>query len=151
MFNPSRRPRSLSEILNEIFTVRGYGRWFARQELENAWDAAVGEPHCHQTRVGEVRHGVLNVTVAHSTLLEELVAFRKGALLASLQSGSPGIAMRDIRFRLGSIALEIEPALEPALSLPVADVPLRFGLPAPRQYAQVGIRSKSRRNNGHAP
>jgi hypothetical protein len=151
MFNLSRRPRSLSDILSEIFTARGYGRWWARQELENAWDAAVGEPHCHQTRVGEVRHGVLNVTVAHSTLLEELSAFRKAALLASLRSSAPGTAMRDIRFRVGSLAFEIEPASERALSLPVADVPLYLGPPAPRQCPQLGIRSKPRRNNGHDP
>ena len=44
------------------------------KELKDAWNAAVGEPQCHQTRVGEVRRGVLNVTVAHSTLLEELAA-----------------------------------------------------------------------------
>ena len=45
---------------------------------------------CRQTRLGEVRRGVLNVTVAHSTLLEELMAFRKPALLAALRSGAPG-------------------------------------------------------------
>ena len=78
MATPNRRgPRQLSEILGELFTVRGYGRLLARQELEEAWNAAVGEPYCRQTQVGDVRHGVLNVTVAHSTLLEELAAFRK--------------------------------------------------------------------------
>ena len=82
MSNPSRRgPRPLSDILGELFTVRGYGRLRARQELEDAWNTAVGEPYCRQTRLGEVRRGVLNVTVAHSTLLEELSAFRKPALL----------------------------------------------------------------------
>ena len=87
MSNPSHRgPRPLSDILGELFTVRGYGRLRARQELENAWNKAVGEPCCHQTRLGEVRRGVLNVTVAHSTLLEELSAFRK--------SVAEGIALR---------------------------------------------------------
>ncbi len=84
---PNRRgPRELSEILGELFTVRGYGRLLARQELEAAWNSAVGEPHCRQTRLGDVRHGVLNVTVAHSTLLEELAAFRKRSLLAALRT-----------------------------------------------------------------
>ena len=73
MSNPSRGgPRPLSDILGELFTVRGYGRLRARQELEDAWNTAVGEPCCRQTQLGEVRRGVLNVTVAHSTLLEEL-------------------------------------------------------------------------------
>lgn len=47
---PNRRgPRPLSEILGELFTLRGYGRLQARQELEDAWNAAVGEPSCWQT------------------------------------------------------------------------------------------------------
>ena len=88
MSNPSRRgPRPLSDILGELFTVRGYGRLRARQELEDAWNEAVGEPYCRQTRLGEVRRGVLNVTVAHSTLLEELSAFRKACLTEGVTSG----------------------------------------------------------------
>ena len=107
MSNPSRRgPRPLSDILGELFTVRGYGRLRARQELEDAWNAAVGEPYCRQTQLGEVRRGVLNVTVAHSTLLEELAAFRKPALLAALRSGAPATTIHDIRFRVGAVVLE---------------------------------------------
>ena len=103
MSNLCRRLRSLSDILGEMFTVRGYGRLWARQELENAWNTAVGEPHCRQTRIDDVRHGVLNVTVSHSALLEELVAFRKVTLLASLKCGAPGTAIHDIRFRFGHV------------------------------------------------
>ena len=56
MSNPNRRgPRALSEILGELFTVRGYGRLRASGELEEIWNTAVGEPSCHQTRIGEVR------------------------------------------------------------------------------------------------
>src|ERR1700678_353091 len=110
MSNPSRRgPRPLSDILGELFTVRGYGRLRARQELEDAWNTAVGEPHCRQTQLGEVRRGVLHVTVAHSTLLEELAAFRKPALLAALRSGATATTIHDIRFRVGAVVLEVKP------------------------------------------
>ncbi len=99
---PNRRgPRALSDILGELFTVRGYGRFLAQQELEDAWNAAVGEPLCRQTRLGEVRRGVLNVTVSHPALLEELAAFRKPELLAALRTGAPGTTIHDIRFRVG--------------------------------------------------
>ena len=67
-----RGPRALSTILGELFTTRGYGRVHIQSALEEAWNEAVGEPACWQTRVGGVRHGILDVTVAHSTLLEEL-------------------------------------------------------------------------------
>jgi Dna[CI] antecedent, DciA len=83
--------------------VRGYGRLQARQELEDAWNQAVGEPYCRQTQLGEVRRGVLNVTVAHSTLLEELAAFRKPALLRALRSSARATPIHDIRFRIGAI------------------------------------------------
>ncbi len=107
MSNPNRGPRSLSDILGELFTVRGYGRLWARQELEKAWNTAVGEPHCRQTQLGEVRRGVLNVTVAHSALLEELVSFRKAALLGALRLGAPATEIHDIRFRVGAVVSEV--------------------------------------------
>src|SRR4051812_15197933 len=104
MANPNRRgPRVLSEILGELFTVRGFGRLRALGELEEVWNTAVGEPHCHQTRVGEVRHGVLTVVVAHPALLGELAAFRKPELLQALRAGAPGTTIHDIRFRVGPI------------------------------------------------
>jgi predicted nucleic acid-binding Zn ribbon protein len=98
-----RGPKPVSDILGELFASRGFGRLLAQKELEAAWDAAVGEPGRRQTRVGEVRRGVLNVTVAHSTLLEELAAYQKPALLAALRRNAPGTVIHDIRFRVGPI------------------------------------------------
>lgn len=104
MSNVNRRgPRELSEILSELFTARGYGRLRALSELEDAWNNAVGEPHCQQTRLGEIRRGVITVTVAHPTLLEELAAFRKPELLAALRACPPGAGIQDIRFRVGPV------------------------------------------------
>ena len=91
-----RGPQLLSDILGELIVVRGYNRAWTRRVLENAWNIAIGKPQCYQTRIGEVRHGVLNVTVAHSILLEELMAFRKAELVASLGSGALGTAIHDI-------------------------------------------------------
>jgi predicted nucleic acid-binding Zn ribbon protein len=93
----------LSEILGELFTARGYSRLRAVSALEEVWNQAVGEPHCHQTRIGEVRRGVLSVTVATSALLEELSAFRKGELLAALRRGAPESTIHDLRFRVGPL------------------------------------------------
>jgi predicted nucleic acid-binding Zn ribbon protein len=98
-----RGPKPLSEILGHLFATRGYGRLQAVGELEFAWNAAVGEPGCRQTRVGGVRRGVLNVTVAHPALLEELSTFQKPALLAALRRDAPGTPIHDIRFRVGPI------------------------------------------------
>jgi len=107
-----RETRSLTDVLGELITVRGYGRIWFRQTLENAWNKAIGEPYCYQTQVGEVRRGVLNVIVAHSSVLEDLVAFRKGSLLASLQSSALGIGIHDIQFRVASIPFDTRDAKE---------------------------------------
>src|SRR3954447_18325095 len=113
MVSPNRRgPKPLAEILGELFAARGFGRLRALKELEDAWAAAVGEPGCRQTRVGEVRRGVLNVTVAHSTLLEELSAFQKPMLLEALRRDAPATVVHDIRFRVGPIDRP-EPAPSP--------------------------------------
>lgn len=112
-----RGTRSLSDILCELITVRGYGRLLARQTLENTWNTAIGEPHCRQTQVGEIRRGVLNVTVAHASLLEELAVFRKAALLASLQSSDLGAAIHDIQFQVGSVVFDIKEAMELSMAI----------------------------------
>lgn len=98
-----RGPKPLAEILGDLFASRGYGRLQAAGELEAAWAAAVGEPGRRQTKLGGVRRGVLNVTVAHPSLLEELSSFQKPALLAALRREAPGTPIHDIRFRVGPI------------------------------------------------
>jgi predicted nucleic acid-binding Zn ribbon protein len=98
-----RGPRPLSEILGEVFAARGYGRLRGVGELESAWTSAVGEPDCRRTKLGGVRRGVLNVTVAHPALLEQLSSFRKSELLAALRREAPGTPIQDIRFRVGPV------------------------------------------------
>ncbi len=143
---PSRRgPRPLSEILGELFTLRGYGRLRARQELEEAWNTAVGEPTCRQTRLGEVRRGVLNVTVAHSSLLEELMAFRKPALLAALRSEAPATTIHDIRFRVGEIGVDSNPTTEASVR-PVSPQVME---PNHKPVAARRGRAEDRRRPGH--
>jgi hypothetical protein len=112
MSNIIRGPQLLSDILGELMVVRGYSRTHAGRVLENAWNIAIGEPCCYLTRIGEVRHGVLNVMVAHSTLLEELMAFRKTRLIAFLRSGGLGTAIHDIRFRVDSVAFDVKDVTE---------------------------------------
>jgi Dna[CI] antecedent, DciA len=126
-----RGTRSLSDILCELITVRGYGHLLARETLKNAWNAAIGEPYCRQTQVGEIRRGVLNVIVAHPSLLEELVAFRKAALLAVLRSIDLGTAIHDIQFQVGSVVFDIKEAM--GSSLAITKVVMPVGLCPPLQ------------------
>lgn len=113
--DPNRRgPQPVSEILGELFASRGFGRLRALKELEDAWNTAVGEPFRRQTRLGEVRRGVLNVTVAHPALLEELSAFLKPTLLATLRKNAPGTVVHDIRFRVGPVVPDEDEPTSPS-------------------------------------
>jgi len=153
MSNASRRgPRPLAEILGDLFTVRGYGRLLARQELEDAWNATLGEPYCWQTRLGEVRRGVLNVTVAHSTLLEELAAFRKSALLQALRACAPAMTIHDIRFQVGPVRLEVENprVMSPGSQAGEGEAKLTRSSVQPRHTGQAR-RRKSSRSSGSNP
>jgi predicted nucleic acid-binding Zn ribbon protein len=147
-----RGPRPLSEILGDLFTVRGYGRLVARQELEDTWNAAVGEPCCQQTRLGEVRRGVLNVTVAHSTLLEELAAFRKPALLEALRTGAPAMTIHDIRFWVGPVMVEVKAPsiMAPGSQAGEGEAKSTFSGVRPRRTGQAS-RRKSSRGSGSNP
>jgi len=100
--NP-RGAKPLADILADLFAARGLARVQALGELEAAWADAVGEPGRSQTRVESLRRGVLSVTVAHPTLLEELASFQKPNLLVSLRRALGGTPIHDIRFRIGSI------------------------------------------------
>jgi predicted nucleic acid-binding Zn ribbon protein len=152
MSNPNHRePRRLSDILGELFTVRGYSRLLARQELEAAWNAAVGEPLCQQTRLGEVRRGVLSVTVAHSTLLSELAAFRKPLLIKALRAGAPASTIHDIRFRVGAVTPEVNRPRERFVSECDGGGPDAVGRPAsPRRSSPKG-QSPRRHGSGRDP
>jgi hypothetical protein len=53
---------------------------------------------------------VLTITVAHPTLLEDLAAFHKPALLAALRRNAPHLQVQDIRFRVGPVDSHSGPA-----------------------------------------
>jgi hypothetical protein len=154
MSKPNQGPRPLSDILGELFAVRGYGRLRARQELQDAWNAAVGQPNSCQTQLGEVRRGVLNVTVAHSALLEELAAFHKPLLLAALRCGAPATAIHDIRFQVGAVAPEGEQPAAVGSSPLRQPVELKSACLRPvalEGRSQAGKRSNSGHGSGSDP
>jgi hypothetical protein len=82
---------------------RGYARQQAAAAYADAWQSAVGAPWNKYTQAGVIRRGALEVIVANSTLLQEL-GFRKIELLTKLCQLLPDQNIRDLRFRVGSVA-----------------------------------------------
>ena len=98
-------PQAISTILAELMAKRGYARVQGAAEYEAAWREAAGELIAQYSRVGSLRRGKLEVTVAHSTLLQEL-GFQKPQLVKKLNELLPGQAIEDLKFRVGPVKAE---------------------------------------------
>ncbi len=97
-----RGPRPIGDVLAELMARQGFARVQSSQVFEAAWREAAGELASRYSRAGRVRRGKLEVTVANSTVVQELV-FQKTALLETLKGLLPEQKINDIRFRVGSI------------------------------------------------
>lgn len=97
-----RGPEPIGDILAQLMARRGYAGLRRAEACESAWHEAAGAWAVEHTRVGAIRRGRLEVTVANSTLVQELT-FRKSSLLQALARLLPEEKIRDIRFRVGPL------------------------------------------------
>jgi len=95
-------PQTIGNILAEMMARRGLGRIQSTEALETAWRQAAGPLTAKYTRVGAIRRGTLEISVANSTLIQEL-GFQKHDLLIAMQQLLPEEEIKNLRFRTGSI------------------------------------------------
>lgn len=98
----AKKPKRIDNVIAQVVQRRGYAQVRITGEREEAWQKAVGEQLAKSTRVGGVRRGVLDVSVANSLLMQELT-FRKEELLALLQEALPEAGLKQLRFRVAPI------------------------------------------------
>lgn len=98
----ARGPQPIGDVLAQLMARRGFARARSGAACEKAWREAAGELAARYTRVGAIRRGRLEVTVANSTLVQEL-SFQKPVLLAALARLLPDEPIRDLRFRVGPV------------------------------------------------
>jgi predicted nucleic acid-binding Zn ribbon protein len=97
-----RGPQPMGTILAELMARNGFARVQSTVTLEVAWQGAAGALVAPHTRVGGIRRGKLEITVASFTLAQELT-FQKSTLLEVLRKSVPEETIRDVRFRVGPI------------------------------------------------
>jgi predicted nucleic acid-binding Zn ribbon protein len=95
-------PETIGNILAELAARRGFARVQSCEALEAAWRQAAGPLAAQYTRVGSIRRGTLEVTVANSTLVQEL-AYQKQEILSALRQLLPDEKIKDLRLRAGSM------------------------------------------------
>ncbi len=97
-----REPQHIGSVLAELMARRGFARVQSAAACEAAWNEAAGPLAARYSRAGEVRRGRLEVVVANSTMMQELM-FQKPQLLESLRRLLPDEEIDDLRFRVGPI------------------------------------------------
>ncbi len=97
-----REPQHIGNVLAELMARRGFARVQSAAACSAAWSEAAGPLAARYSRAGEVRRGRLEVVVANSTVLQELV-FQKPQLLEALRRLLPDEEIGDLRFRVGPI------------------------------------------------
>lgn len=96
-------PAKLGDVLGDLFAKRGYARVRAAADCSQAWAEAAGEPLGAQSRVGAVKRGTLEITLANSALLHE-ATFRKREILDRLKELLPNERIANLRFRVGALS-----------------------------------------------
>ncbi len=98
----ARKPKKIGDVLAQLITARGYGRVQSIENLAAAWQAAAGDALARFSRPGQLKRGVLEITVTNSTIVQELT-FQKQQILTTLQTQLPDAKIRDLRLRVGAI------------------------------------------------
>jgi predicted nucleic acid-binding Zn ribbon protein len=98
----ARGPQAIGDVLTELMSRRGFARVRSTENYEAAWREAAGPLAAAYTSVGQLRRGTLEITVANSTLMQEL-GFQKETLLSSLADLLPNEGIKSLRFRVGNV------------------------------------------------
>ncbi len=97
-----RRPKRAGDIVAQLLARSGYARVQSSSALDDAWREAAGEVLVKYSRLGKLKRGVLEITVANSTMAQEF-SFQKKQLLDRLARLLPDEKIRDLRFSTGRI------------------------------------------------
>ena len=98
----TRGPRKLSDVIADVISRRGYARTMTDSVYMSAWQLATDDILSAASRPGDVRKGVLNITVKNSSVMQELT-FQKKKILKVLNQQITDQAIVDLRFRVGNI------------------------------------------------
>ena len=97
-FNRRKKPKSLSEALNELFARRIVPGRLELTQIHEAWQEVAGPEIANQTRVTSFRDQTLLVEASSSALIFELESFHRRRIEIGLKQ-RPGLEkLRRIRF-----------------------------------------------------
>lgn len=98
---PVKPAKAVKDVLSQLLVKKGYAQVQTAAGCEAAWQKAAGSRLGPQTRSGNLKRGVLEVTVKNSAVLQEL-QFMKAQIIKSLAQHAPESKIRDVKFRVGT-------------------------------------------------
>ena len=104
------RPVRVGEVLTAV--MPGLGDRLLEDAIRRGWASTVGPDAARRSRPGELRAGVLHVSVDNSPWLSEM-RLRSDELLGAVQKRH-GSAVTSLRFALGEVPAHRSPSLMPA-------------------------------------
>ena len=97
-----RLPQKMADVLSGLFAKRGYAQVQTASNCEQAWRVTAGAKLAPHSRPGNVKRGVLEITVRNSAAMQELT-FQKKQLLAKIAGLLPEQKIKDLKFRVGPV------------------------------------------------
>ena len=99
----SPEPVPVGEILPELLRGIRASRRGPAEKVRAIWPHIAGEAVARRCRIAGCEDGVVTVEVASAALKHDLATFRREALLRDLREKLPGLALRDLRFKVGAV------------------------------------------------
>lgn len=96
-----REPEEIRAIVERWLSRNQVSRRLGEEGIYRRWPEVVGEEIAARTRVLRCAGGVLTVEVASAPLLQELSAYHRESILASIRAREDLQGIREIRFRAG--------------------------------------------------
>lgn len=104
---PGRSARALGDIVTGVLKDLGGKGRLTEEDMCEAWRRSAGDRAAKHSRPVSLRGGTIFINVDRSSWLHELTV-RKKELVVSLGETVQGKKIRDIRFRIGEIAVKKE-------------------------------------------
>lgn len=95
-------PKKMGDVLSNLLARKGYARVLSTSAFSAAWQEAAGQRLAAHSRAGDVKRGVLEITVRNSAVLQELT-FAKRGLLQRLVALLADQKIKDVRFKVGTL------------------------------------------------
>src|SRR5687767_1403278 len=97
-----RGPQKMADVLAGLLARRGYAQVQTASTCDKAWREAAGQKLAGHSRPGNVKRGVLEITVRNSPVMQELT-FQKKQLLAKIAILLPDQKIKELRFKVGPV------------------------------------------------